>query len=105
MKQPENEVKGTMELVVTRVTLSQGDKRDGVSEWHFIEQFGCIVQEAELNIRVEENVLGEQVERKASLENVAVHALPRVWVAVADRLLEHVGIGMGIQCICTTKAC
>lgn len=81
----------------TGETLGQGDERNGVSEGHFVEQFGSVLQKAEMNIGVEKNVLGEQVQRRAVLENVAVEALPCVGVAVSDGLLEHVGVGMGIH--------
>ncbi|KAJ1430014.1 hypothetical protein SESBI_08082 [Sesbania bispinosa] len=86
-----------MKLVGTGVTLSHGDERDSVSEGHFIEQFGCIVQGIRLNIEVKKNVLRKQVKRSASLENVAVEALPCIWVTILNGLLEQVGVGMGIQ--------
>lgn len=91
-------MKSFIELMGTGVTLSQGDKSDGVSERHFIKQFGSIMQGIGLNIKVKKNVLSEQVKRSATLENVTVEMLPSVWVgAVLDNLLEHVGVGMRIQ--------
>lgn len=87
-----------MELLGMRVTLSQGDKRDGIGERHFVKQFGCIIQVMRLNIKVEENVLSEQVETNTSLENMTVEVLPHVCVAVSNSLLEHVGVVMRIQC-------
>jgi len=50
-----------------------------------------------LNVKVKKNVLSDQVERSATLENVTVEMLSGVQVGtILNNLLDHVGIGMRI---------
>jgi hypothetical protein len=49
-------------------------------------------------VKVKKNVLSDQVERSATLENVTVEKLSGVQVGtVSNNSLEHVGVGMRIQ--------
>ena len=73
---PEEQVKGVMKLARTGEAIGQGDERGGVEEGHFVEQFGGVMEGVEVDVSVEKNVLGEEVQRGGSLENVAVEALP-----------------------------
>lgn len=86
-----------MELMGTSKSLSQGDERDSISEWHFVEQLRSIVERVKRNVKVEKYVLGEQVQRNRTLENVGVESLAQVGVTVLDSMLEHASIRMRIE--------